>query len=153
MLWIYEPTSLSCNSIFQTSLLLAAEFFSLHLHPVVRRKRRRSEPIYQKQYEVTGVTPDHINVDYINKNVYFAEQGNENQGIFIMDIFNKIYTKKIVRSYRRITGLAINPEKGYTFFLQLQFVLKLLLMNVEKYTIFWNLYFHYELSYKGPFSY
>ena len=78
----------------------------------MRRKRRRSEPIYQRQYEVTGVTPDHVNIDYINKNVYFAEQGNGNQGIYVMDIFNKSYTKKIVRSYRRITGIAINPEKG-----------------------------------------
>lgn len=86
---------------------------------VSKRKRRTSEPLFDQQFSLQNIRPEHIAVDYIGNNVYWANNQYQYFGIYMHSLESKHIagdTKKLVlKRYLQIDGLALNPEKGMMY--------------------------------------
>ena len=76
-----------------------------------KRRRRTSEPLYTKVFDIQDVSPKTLTVDFIGKNVFWSEKHSIN--VASLDgSFKKSLIQRADQSIE-ILGMTIDPIKGY----------------------------------------
>ena len=81
------------------------------LPDAVQRVRRTSQPIYTLEFNISDVAAEIIKVDYIGSNIFWVDNRPNRQGIYMANIRGE-FKKRVIRSYVKIEGLAIDAERG-----------------------------------------
>lgn len=99
--------------------MLLLDFFFLPEHPKsdgnkwTNRVKRESEPIYSIVSQISDVSADIINVDYVGKNVFWADNRANEKSFYIASLPHFKHKKRILKRFTTIEGFALDPEKGW----------------------------------------
>lgn len=135
-----EHRTMIIGGHLKTSKIIAysvTNFFFLPEHPKsdgnkwTNRVKRESEPIYSIVSQISDVSADIINVDYVGKNVFWADNRANEKSFYIASLPHFKHKKRILKRFTTIEGFALDPEKGSLFWCEDSYLPKIFKADID----------------------